>query len=215
MTEELIQGTDEWHQARLGKVTASRISDMLARTKSGWGAGRKNYMAELIAERLTGQKAEGFQNAAMDRGNEVEPQARAAYTFFTDNKVTEVGLALHPTIEMAAASPDGLVGDDGGVEIKCPNTATHIDTMLGGSIKKIYRDQMMFQMACTGRQWVDFVSFDPRLPGDQSLFITRIERDDEQIAEVNEQVVAFLAELDEKLARLGQIKQTDAVVRQP
>lgn len=202
MTEQLVQGSAEWHQARLGKATASRISDIVAKTKSGPSASRKNYLAELVAERLTGTPAESFSNAAMKWGTETEPQARAAYEFFNDAKVQQVGFIDHPSIPMAGASPDGLVGDNGLVEIKCPNTSTHIDTLLGTSIPDKYVVQMLWQMACTGRDWCDWVSFDPRLPGDMQIMSYRLERDDKRIAELESEAAAFLAEVDETVAKL-------------
>jgi putative phage-type endonuclease len=202
MTEELIQGSPEWLQARAGKVTASRVADVVAKTKTGWGASRANYMAELIAERLTGLPAPSFSNAAMQWGTDTEPQARAAYEFFQDETVVQVGLVPHPAITDSAASPDGLVGNDGMVEIKCPNTATHIDTLLGGTVPAKYDTQMQWQMACTGRKWVDFVSYDPRLPANLCLFVARVKRDDARIAELETLVREFLGEVDAKVKAL-------------
>lgn len=202
MTEQLIQGSPEWLAARCGKVTASRVADLVAKTKSGWGASRANYMAELIAERLTGTPASSFINAAMQWGTDTEPQARAAYEFIHDQDVVEVGLVPHQHIEMSAASPDGLVGDEGMLEIKCPNTATHIDTLLGQKVPAKYNTQMQWQMACADRNWCDFVSYDPRLPEHLSMWVSRVDRDDERIKELETLVVEFLAELDEKLAAL-------------
>lgn len=199
---EIIQGSPEWHALRIGKVTASRVSDVIAKTKTGWGASRANYMAELIAERLTGEPAEKFSNAAMAWGTEKEPDARAAYEFFRDAQVVEIAFIDHPSIGMTGASPDGLVGDHGLVEIKCPNTATHLDTLLTQTIPSKYVTQMLWQMACTGRQWCDFVSYDPRLPEAMSLFVKRVDRDDKLIASLEKDVAEFLAELDLKLAQL-------------
>ena len=196
------QGSPEWFEVRLGKATASRVSDIVARTKSGWCAGRENYEAELIAERLTGETADGFRSPAMQRGNDLEGQARAAYEFMTDREVAEVGFVEHPNIPMSGASPDGLVNHEGLVEIKCPNTATHLKTLLGGSIPKKYKDQMQWQIACSGRAWCDFVSFDPRLPAKHQLHVTRVERDAELIAELEDQVRIFLGEIDIKIAKL-------------
>ncbi len=196
------QYSNEWWAARLGKATASRISDIVAKTKSGWGASRATYEAELIAERLTGATGDSFTNSAMQWGTDTEPQARAAYEFMTDNDVAEIGFVTHPTIEMSGASPDGLVGADGMVEIKCPKTATHLATLLGGSIPKKYMVQMQWQMACAGRAWCDFVSFDPRLPAKHQLFVKRIERNTDLIEELEYQVVEFLAEVDAKIIRL-------------
>jgi putative phage-type endonuclease len=196
------QRSEAWFAARAGKVTASRISDVLARTKSGWGAGRKNYAAQLVAERLTGTVEPSYCNAAMQWGTDTEPHAREAYCQHMLCAVEEIAFVDHPTIAMAGASPDGLIGDDGLIEIKCPGTATHIETLLGGSIPDKYRLQMLFQMACTGRQYCDFVSFDPRLPETMRLFVQRLPRDDAEIAEVEREVAAFLAEIDETVAQL-------------
>lgn len=210
MTDHLEQGSEEWLRARCGLVTASRVADVVAKTKSGWGASRANYMAELIAERLTGEPATRFTNAAMQWGTETEPQARAAYEFFHDATVVEVGLVKHPTITQSAASPDGLVGADGLVELKCPQTATHIETLLAGKIPAKYDTQMQWQMACTGRQWCDFVSFDPRLPGDLSMFCRRVMRDDARIGELESDVLEFLADLEQKLERLHALQGQEA-----
>lgn len=196
------QRTEEWFAARLGKVTASRVSDVIARTKSGPSASRRNYLAELVAERLTGEPAARFTNAAMQWGTDTEPMARAAYEFHTDNTVQEVGFVLHPRIAESGASPDGLVGDDGLIEIKCPGTATHIDTLLGAEIDGKYLTQMQWQMACTGRAWCDWVSFDPRLPEDMRMVVRRVARDDERVAELESAVREFLTELDDTIARL-------------
>jgi len=191
----IIQGSPEWHAQRLGKVTASRIADVCARTKTGFGAGRKNYMAELVAERLTGARTEGFTNAAMQWGTDQEPEARIAYEFYRDASVEAVGFVPHPSIAETGASPDGLVGLDGLVEIKCPNTATHLETLLGGTVPEKYFLQMQWQMACTGRQWCDFASFDPRLPEAMRLFVDRVKRDDAAIAAIETDVTDFLNEL--------------------
>lgn len=196
------QRTDEWFAARLGKVTASRVSDLMAKTKSGPSASRENLMAELICERLTGQRQEGFTSAAMQWGNDTEPQARAAYEFMTDAVVEETGLCLHPTIADFGASPDGLVGDVGVLEIKCPNSAAHIEALLSGEAPAKYNAQMQAQMACTGSAWCDFVSFDPRLPADMQIFIKRVHRDDAFIATMETEVSAFLSELTQKLDAL-------------
>lgn len=189
------QGSDEWKAARLGKVTASRVSDMTAKTKTGWGASRANYAAELVAERLTGQPVDRFTNAAMDWGSEQEAAARAVYEVLHDARVQLVGCVVHPSIDTALASPDGLVGDDGLIEIKCPNTATHIETLLSETVPEKYVKQMQFQMACTGRAWCDFVSFDPRMPGDMQMWVKRIARDDAMIADLEKETRVFLADV--------------------
>jgi putative phage-type endonuclease len=206
MIEMMEQGTDEWFTIRIGKVTASRVADVIAKTKTGYSASRDNYMAQLVCERLTNQKGESFSNAAMQHGTDTEPLARAAYEAFQDILVDEVGFVPHPSIIMAGASPDGLVGDDGLLEIKCPNTATHIETLLSQSVPGKYNTQMQFQMACTGRQWCDFVSFDNRLPNELQLFVKRVPRDNEFIKQMEDEVVKFLNELDIKIAQLMDLK---------
>jgi len=198
----IVQGSPEWFDVRRGKVTASRVPDLVARTKSGWGASRVNYMAELIAERLTGTSAASYTNAAMQWGTEMEPEARAAYEFRHDCDVAEIGFVEHPEILMSGASPDGLVGDDGLVEIKCPNTATHIDTLMGQAVPSKYVIQMQWQMACTGRKWCDFASFDPRMPESMRLFVKRVTRDEHEIMALEKEVKLFLIELDAKVATL-------------
>lgn len=200
--DEIIQGSPAWFAARLGRVTASRVADVMAKTKTGPSASRTNYMAELIAERLTGTAGERFQNAAMAWGNEQEDVARQRYAFDHDVEVETIGFVAHPRIAMTGASPDGLVGSDGLVEIKAPNTATHIETLISGTIPGKYQIQMLWQMACTGRAWCDFVSFDPRLPLHMEKFQRRFMRDDARIAEMEAEVEAFLAEVDAKIIAL-------------
>ncbi len=202
MSDLVEQGTEAWHQLRLGKVTASRVADVIARTKTGYGASRANYMAELIAERLTNTQTERFSNAAMAWGTDQEDNARQLYAFKFDVEVETVGFVPHPKITMSGASPDGHVAADGSVEIKAPNTATHIDTLISGEIPGKYQTQMLWQMACSGRAWCDFVSFDPRLPAHMRLFVKRLHRDDIRIADMEKEVSTFLAELDAKLAAL-------------
>lgn len=196
------QRTEEWFAARLGKVTASRVAYLMAKTKSGPSASRANYMADLIVERLTGTREEGFTSAAMQWGTDTEPQVRAAYEFLTDATVVEEGFCLHSTIPDFGASPDGLIGDVGLLEIKCPNTASHIQTLLTGEVPGKYETQMQAQMACTGRAWCDYVSFDPRMPGEMQLFVKRVHRDDALIAKMEAEVVEFLAELSQTLDAL-------------
>ena len=196
------QRTEEWHQARLGKVTASRIADVMAKTKAGYGASRANYMAELIVERLTGRPGDSFQSPAMTWGTNTEPLARAAYEAHKGVLVEEVGFVPHPTISMAGASPDGLVDMDGLVEIKCPNTATHIETLMTGNVPLKYIFQMHWQMICTGREWCDFVSFDPRMPEGMQLFVARYMHSTDTASDLTKEVTAFLKELDEKVSAL-------------
>lgn len=204
-----IQGSPEWLAERCGKVTASRVADVIAKTRTGWGASRANYAAELIVERLTGVKTEGYTNAAMQHGIDTEPQARFAYEFDSDVSVVQVGFVPHPSIQMAGASPDGLVGEDGLVEIKCPSSATHIDTLLDGKVPAKYVTQMQWQMACTGRKWCDFVSFDNRMPESMRLFIKRVHRDDAVIAQLEKDVELFLREIDTKLAALRSVYEPE------
>ena len=196
------QQSNEWFTARLGKVTASRVADVIAKTKTGYSASRDNYMAQLICERLTGQKGESFTNAAMEWGTQTEPLARSAYENKRSLLVKEVGFINHPRIEMSGASPDGLVADDGLVEIKCPNTATHIDTLLSQKVPTKYITQMQWQMLCCQRKWCDFVSFDNRLPEHLQLFIQEVEFDPAYCAMLEEEVSQFLAEMDSKIGKL-------------
>lgn len=195
------QRSDEWFAARLGKVTASKVSDVMSK-----GAGRETYMIKLIAEFLTNSRGASFTNTAMEWGITTEPYARQAYKALNNVWVEEMGFAPHPTIERAGASPDGLVGDDGLIEIKCPNTETHLDTLIDKTVPKKYINQMQFQMACTGRKWCDFVSFDNRLPEDLQIFVLRVERDDKHIADMEAAINKFLAEMQEKIDKLTQPK---------
>ena len=201
------QKSPEWFAARLGKVTASRVADVIAKTKSGYSASRDNYMAQLICERLTNTQGESFTNAAMQWGTETEPLARSAYEALNGLLVEEVGFVQHPKIEMAGASPDGLVGLFGMLEIKCPNTATHIDTLLSQTVPTKYITQMQWQMRCCERQWCDYVSFDPRLPQDLQLFVKRVEFDTSYVATLEEEVNLFLKELDNKVIKLLKVNK--------
>ena len=197
------QRSSDWFAMRAGRVTASRIADMMAKTKTGWGASRANYKADLVVERLTGLPKDSFSNAAMQWGTDVEPQARQAYCEHMLCTVDELAFAEHPTIAMAGASPDGLVGETGLIEIKCPNPATHIDTLLNGTVPEKYVLQMQWQMACMpGREWNDFVSFDPRLPESMRLWVKRLHRDDALIADLEREVTSFLAEVDDTVSKL-------------
>lgn len=196
------QRTPEWFQQRCGKVTASRVADILAKTKTGYSASRQNYAAQLVAERLTGTPAESFTNSAMQWGTDTEPAARAAYETATGHFVTEVGFIPHPDIEFAGASPDGLVGDDGLVEIKCPNTATHIDYLLNRKIPSKYEAQMAWQIICTGRQWCDWVSFDPRMPEHLQLLVIQYMPTEEYLQEITKEVVSFLDEVEDTVEKL-------------
>lgn len=196
------QGTPEWHALRVGKVTASRVADVTRKLKSGGiSKDRDRYMGELIAERMTGTPTKRFVNGDMEWGTLNESAARMAYSMFADTDVEQVAFVVHPTIEQSGASPDVLVGD-GLVEIKCPATHTHIATLLGAPIDPDYATQMLWQMACTGRRWCDFVSFDPRMPADMQLHVVRFERDDVKIASLEAEVRKFLSDLAETEAAL-------------
>ena len=199
---KIEQGSDAWKALRAGKVTASRVADVLSKIKSGESAGRKNYRMDLVAERLTGKPADSFTNSAMQWGTEQEPFARIAYETHKGLFVEQVPFVDHPTIEWFGCSPDGLVGEDGLLEIKCPNTTTHLEYLQDGKPPSKYIPQMMAQMACTGRKWCDFASFDPRLPEDLQLFVVRLNWDDAYIQEMEAEVKQFLNEVDATLSQL-------------
>ncbi|NHB94544.1 lambda exonuclease family protein [Photorhabdus cinerea] len=200
------QKTTEWYKARLGKVTASGVANVMAKTKSGYSASRHNYMAKLICEQLTGKYEEGFKTAAMERGNELEAVAREMYCLNEfDATVSETGFVEHPSIELFGASPDGLVNDNGLLEIKCPNTWTHIETIKTQKPKREYMLQMHAQMMCTGRKWCDFISYDDRLPPNLSYFRMRIDFDDELALEIEKEVTAFISELKDEIQKLTQL----------
>lgn len=196
------QGSAEWLLDRCGKITASRIKDVMATVKSGESASRKNYRAELVVERISGLPTESFVSGPMKWGTETEPFARAAYSLHTGFEVEEVGFIDHPTIERSGASPDGLVGDLGMVEIKCPNTATHIAWAIAGIVPPEHVLQMQWQMACADRMWADFVSYDPRMPEGQQLFVRRLHRDESIIKSIREEVAKFDGEVESTVADL-------------
>jgi putative phage-type endonuclease len=204
------QQTEQWFTDRLGKVTASRLADVLAKTKTGYSASRANYMTQLVLERITKTRAESYSNAAMEWGVTQEPFARAAYEAHTGQMVEEVGFIQHPDIEDAGASPDGLVGDDGMVEIKCPSSSTALECWLihaqgGNPVDAKYYAQMQFQMRCADRSWVDYVVFDPRMPAKAQLFVFRVQRNAEFLKIAEDEVITFLTEVDIKVAALKQI----------
>ena len=202
----IIQGSPEWFSARLGKATASKITDILATLKTGEAASRKNYRVELVCERLTGLKAEGYTNSHMERGTALEPIARALYEFKQDVVVDEIGFVIHPDMEMSGASPDGLIGEDGLVEIKCPTAGNHVDTILSGKSPSKYYAQMQWQMACTNRLWCDFVSYCPEVGDKLALFVTRVHRDDAWIVETEMAVSKFLIEVSELTQQLKDLQ---------
>lgn len=200
--DDLIQGSPEWLAARAGSLGASQVADALARTKSGWGASRANVRGQLVRERITGKPTETFCSAAMQRGKDLEPQARAAYAFMQDREVTEIGMVRHPTIKGSHCSPDGLCDDDGLVEIKCCGDARHYELLTGSEPEDRYVKQCLWQMACTGRQWVDLAYFNPEWPVEMQMVIHRIDRDADLLTEIETEVRAFLAEVDEAVADL-------------
>ena len=203
----VVQGSEEWFKSRLGKATASRIADILAKTKSGYSTSRENYCVELALERITGARQEFYQNDAMKWGTETEPLARGAYEAHTGAIVDEVGMIDHPSIAMAGASPDGCIDADGLIEIKCPNSATHMKTLLSKKPDSKYIMQMTWQMACTGRRYCEFVSFDPRFPLHLQLFITRIDRDDKAVSDMEAEVIKFLDEVDAMVQQLNNMRE--------
>ena len=200
------QRTPEWFAARCGRVTASRVADVMAKTKTGYSASRQNYMGQLVAERLTGSPAKSFSSASMQWGTDTEPLARAAYEIETGVMVDEVGFIPHPAIPWSGASPDGLIGPDGLIEIKCPDTDTHIEYLLSGAVPPKYKPQMAFQLMCTGRAWCDFASFDPRMPKDLQLYIVRFTPPEDYCKEVETEVRKFLAEVDETVEKLMELR---------
>ena len=200
------QGSDEWHTLRLGKATASRISDIIATTKSGYSTSRANYASELVVERLTNTRTAGYENDAMRWGKEKEAEARTAYEFYLDSSVEQVAFIDHSTIAMSGCSPDGLVGKHGLVEIKCPfKTAVHINTLLRKEVPSEYLAQIQWQMAVTHREWCDFASYDPRLPENMRLFTKRVDRDVAEIMRLEREVKLFLGEVDETIAKLNRL----------
>ena len=198
------QGSPQWHAARAGRVTGSRVADIMRKTKTGVSKMRATYLGELVAERLSGfQSSDGFTSAAMQFGKDNEARARATYAFMHDVEPVQVGFVIHPTSEWAGASPDSLIGEDGGLEIKVPNSSTHIDTLRGAAIDPDYIRQCQWNMACTERAYWDWASFDPRLPPAMQLHVRRIKRDDIMIAELEAAVRQFIAEIDEAVAELS------------
>ena len=202
------QGTEEWFQQRLGKVTASRISDVIAKTKTGVSTSRQNYLIQLVSERLTGKKTDSFTNKAMEDGVEREPIARKLYESKTNSIVTEVGFFDHPVIKSSGASPDGAVNSEkegkyaGLIEIKCPIETTHTNTLISKSVPSKYIPQMQWQMACTNARWVDFISFNPNFPEELQVFVKRLDRDDAYIAELEAEVIKFLEEIEQTIIKL-------------
>lgn len=198
------QRSEEWFKARLGKVTASRVADILAKIKSGESASRRNYKIQLVSERLTGEKQETYINQAMQDGIDREFYARERYVQ-QFGEVEEVGFIQHPTLE-AGASPDGIVGEDGIIEIKCPMGTTHTETLMSQDVPSKYMPQIQFQLLCTGRKWCDFVSYNPMFPEHLQVFVKRVEADVDYQKELEVEVKKFLSEVDDVINRLKEIK---------
>ena len=201
------QGSIEWKLLKVGKVSASRMADLLAKTKSGPSASRAKYMAQLLCERMTGQPTEFFTTAAMQRGTEIEPIARAAYEAENLTSVEQIAWVEHPTIPFSGCSPDGLVGEHGLVEIKCKEIHNHLDSILNDKIDPDHQAQMMWQMCVTGRQWCDYVCFDDRAPEGLQLFVKRLHRDEEKIKQMEDEVRTFLKDLENMIQKLNEIKE--------
>jgi hypothetical protein len=198
------QNSAKWISARTGRVTASRICDLMATLKRGGeAASRRDYRAELIAERLTGKAESRYLSKEMRYGSEQEPFARTAYEIRSENIVDQVGFVFHPRLDFSGASPDGLIREDGGVELKCPKSTTHLAYMAAGTVPKEYEDQLLWNMACSEREWWDFVSFDPRLPEKLRLLIVRMPRDEARIGEIERGVMTLNNEIDTVCEQLG------------
>lgn len=196
------QGSDEWKKLRLGHVTASNIADIMAKGRGGESITRRKYKMRLVAERMTEQSEAGWSSAAMEWGVEQEPFARSAYEVLQGTFVDRTGFWLHPTIKWVGVSPDGLVNDDGLVEIKCPNSTTHLDWLLASRVPPEHMKQIQCQLWVTGREWCDFVSYDPRVKHSKQLFAKRTFRDEEFIAEMEREVLVFLQEVEQCITDL-------------
>ena len=200
------QREEAWYQARLGRLTASRMADVLAKTKTGYSTSRENYAMELALERITGQRQEGFNSAAMQWGTDTEPAARSAYEMQAGVLVQEVGFVPHPEIDMSGASPDGLIGTDGLIEIKCPDSKQHLSYLRGKTPPKKYQPQMLWQLACTRRAWCDFASYDPRMPEGLQLFVVRFTPTADDLATVEIEARKFLDEVAAIVQEIEEIK---------
>lgn len=205
----LSQNSVEWLMARRGRITASRCGDVIGKSEKTkkYYAERQNYLWELVVEHITGRSAERYVTPAMEWGIEQQPFAEAAYEMREGASIDSVGLIIHPEMEYFACSPDGLLGDDGLIEIKCPTTRVHLEYMKGGTVPEQYIPQMNAEMACMPeREYCDFVSFDPRVPFGMQLFVRRHYRDRERIAELEQEVKKFQAELAYELMELSAVK---------
>ena len=200
----MLQGSEEWRQARCGSVGASDAPKVMRRIKSGgYSADRESLLASKVLEKLTGVPVEIPKTFAMQQGTAREPEARMTYALVKGVEVEEIAIVPHPTIKGAHCSPDGLVGLDGLVELKCPQAPAHLDLLLNGQISIDYVVQMAWQMACTGRAWVDFVSYSSDFPGPMQLFVRRVHRDNARIAELEREITTFIREVDRKVEQLA------------
>jgi len=200
----MLQGTDEWRQARCGSIGASDAPSVIRRVKSGgFSADRESLLANKVLERITNTPVEPYRSAAMLQGTAREPEARLMYAILRGVEVEEIDLVCHPTIKGSHASPDGLVGLDGLVELKCPQAPAHLDTLLNETISGDYVTQMMWQMACTGRAWVDYVSFNPDFPPAMQTWIKRVHADAKLIGELEREIIGFIREIDRKVDGLS------------
>jgi len=201
------QLTAEWFEIRAGKVTASKVYDVISKTKSGdYAAGRAKYHLQLVTERLSKQITSAYVTPAMQWGIDREPEARVRYQSRYE-MVDEVGFVAHPIIPNSGASPDGLVGTEGQLEIKCPNLETHCDTRFTQKIPTRYITQMQWQMACTGRAWCDYFSYDPRADEGLEFFCKRVPRDEDYIHMLEMEVSKFLDEVTLTVEKLNKLKQ--------
>lgn len=199
---DIEQGTDDWHALRLGWITASKFKDVISSGRGGAESKtRKSYMMQLAGEMLTDAREEGFTSEYMEWGTKTEPQARSMYELETGSTVDQVTFIRHGTIK-AGCSPDGLIGCDGLIEIKCPKTTTQIETFLKGKMPTIHNAQVQGQLWISEREWCDFVSFDPRIGGQSSYFKTRVFRDEEYIKNLEEKIIKFESELLEMVEKL-------------
>jgi putative phage-type endonuclease len=207
----MLQGSEEWRQARSGSIGASDAPSVVRRVKSGgFSADRESLLAVKVLERITNTPVEPYRSAAMLQGTAREPEARMTYALVKGVEVEEIALVPHPTIKGSHCSPDGLVGLDGLVEIKCPMAAQHLDTLLNGQISSDHLTQMMWQMACTGRAWDDFVSYSSDFPGPMQIWIKRVHRDAKRIAELEREIATFIKEIDQRVEQLSRRYQAAA-----
>ena len=196
----LTQGTEEWLRARLGRITASGMADVLRKDPAA--KTRVKYMAQLAEERITGMLANGITTHAMETSSAFEKHARRAYELYTDTQIDEYGFVIHPTMDFAGCSPDGVVGIEGGIEIKCCQSAVHLAWQKKGKVPTEHEPQMVWNMACCEAVWWDFVSYDPLAPEDQRLFISRLHRDEKRIEFLEAAVRQFNEEVEEVIARM-------------